>query len=204
MTDPLEIAATALTLVCVILAVRRSLWQFPTGIAGSGLGFIVFWNAGLVSSAILQPLFIALQLYGWWFWLRGQDEAAPRIGRTAPATLIFACLGAVGLAGAGASILEALTPARLAFWDGAILCLSLVAQWLLSLKRIENWLVWIAVNALSVFVYGAQGLWLYCALYVFFFFNAIWGWWEWRRELRSYGARVTQTARDAAQPQVST
>ena len=49
--------------------------------------------------------------------------------------------------------------------------MSIVAQILLSLKRIENWPVWIAINAISVFVYGSQQLWLYTALYAFFFFN---------------------------------
>lgn len=95
MTDPLEIGATALTLVCVILAVKRSLWQFPTGILGTGLGFFVFWNAGLVSSAILQPIFIAVQVYGWWFWLRGDNSRAPRIRETPLAAVGLACLGAI-------------------------------------------------------------------------------------------------------------
>jgi nicotinamide mononucleotide transporter len=60
MTDPLEIAATGFTLVCVILAVKRSLWQFPFGILGTALGFFVFWRAQLYSSAVLQPIFMAV------------------------------------------------------------------------------------------------------------------------------------------------
>ena len=188
MTDPLEIGATALTLVCVILAVKRSLWQFPTGILGTGLGFFVFWNAGLVSSAILQPIFIAVQVYGWWFWLRGDNSRAPRIRETPLAAVGLACLGAILLAVAGASALSASGSAGVAMPvpDAIILTLSIVAQIMLSLKRIENWFVWIVINALSVFVYGSQGLWLYTGLYAFFFFNAFWGWWEWRKELQSY------------------
>ena len=185
MTDPLEIAATALTLACVILAVKRSLWQFPVGIAGVGLGFFVFWNAGLLSSAVLQLVFILLQIYGWWFWVRGEDHQSPPI-RTTPMGLVgLACLFALGLAAAGAWLLEGWTSARMALPDAIILALSILAQLLLSLKRIENWLVWIVVNALSVFVYGMQGLWLYSGLYVFFFFNAFWGWWEWRAAYRA-------------------
>lgn len=199
MTDPLEIAATALTLVCVILAVKRSLWQFPTGILGTALGFFVFWGAGLVSSAVLQPIFIAVQVYGWWFWLRGDNSKAPRI-RTAPLPLVgLACVGAVLLAAAGAWALEAFGPegVSMALPDATILALSIVAQIMLSLKRLENWFVWVAVNALSVYVYGSQGLWLYTGLYVFFFFNAFWGWWEWRKELRSY-TQASDTTPSAA------
>lgn len=192
--DPLEIAATALTLACVVLAVKRNLWQFPTGILGTGLGFFVFWKAGLVSSAILQPIFIAVQIYGWWFWLRGANNARPIIRSTPIAIVLAACAIAVTVAAAGAWALDTWAGATMALPDAVILTLSIVAQCLLSLKRVETWPIWIAINALSVFVYGSQQLWLYTALYFFFFFNAFWGWWEWRKEMREVAAHTSEGA----------
>ena len=183
--DPLEIAATGLTLACVVLAVKRSLWQFPTGIVGTALGFFVFWRTGLYSSAILQPIFVVVQIYGWWFWLRGDNTKAPPIRSTPLHVVIGACGVAVVLALAGAWALETWTNAAMAQLDAIILALSIVAQVMLSLKRIENWPVWVAINAISVVVYGSQQLWLYTGLYVFFFFNAFWGWWEWRKAMRA-------------------
>lgn len=188
MTDPLEIAATAFTLLSVILAVKRSLWQFPTGLAGVTLGFVVFWGAGLYASAALQPIFVAALIYGWWYWIRGDEMKAPPIRSTPAMVVLGACVCALGLAALGAWGLETFTDAQMAFGDAVILALSIVAQILLSLKRIENWPVWIAINAISVFVYGSQQLWLYTALYAFFFFNAFWGWWEWRQEMRAKAA----------------
>jgi nicotinamide mononucleotide transporter len=185
MTDPLEIAATAFTLVSVILSVKRSLWQFPTGLAGVGLGFFVFWGAGLYSSAVLQPIFVATLVYGWWYWIRGDGRRAPPIRKTPLIVVVGACAAAIALAAAGAWALEAWTDAAMALPDAVILSLSIVAQLLLSLKRIETWPVWIAINVLSVFVYGSQQLWLYTGLYAFFFFNAFWGWWEWRRAMKA-------------------
>ena len=186
MTDPLEISATLLTLVCVVLAVKRNLWQFPTGILGTALGFFVFWQARLYSSAALQPVFVAVQIYGWWYWLRGEEQHRPKIRSTSPGIVIGACLIALGLAAAAAWALDAFTNANMALADASIFALSIVAQVLLSRKRIENWPVWIVINAISVYVYATQALWLYAALYAFFFFNAFWGWWEWRKEMRGY------------------
>jgi nicotinamide mononucleotide transporter len=186
MTDPLEIAATAFTLVCVILAVKRSLWQFPFGIVGTALGFFVFWNASLYSSAVLQPFFIAVQVYGWWYWLRGDKGVKPRIRSTDAWLVVILCLGALCVSTGAAYALDALTDAEMPVADASIFGLSVVAQILLDRKRIENWPVWAVINVISVYVYGTQGLWLYTALYVFFFFNAFWGWWEWRKELRGY------------------
>jgi nicotinamide mononucleotide transporter len=192
MTDPLEIAATAFTLLSVILSVKRSLWQFPTGLAGVTLGFFVFWRAELYSSAVLQPIFIAALAYGWWYWLRGDQSRAPPIRSTPVAVVLGACGIALAVAALGAWGLEGLTDARMALPDAAILALSVVAQLLLSLKRIENWPVWVVINAISVFVYGSQQLWLYAALYAFFFVNAFWGWWEWRREMRGQAGASRQ------------
>ncbi|MEQ1609604.1 MAG: nicotinamide riboside transporter PnuC [Hyphomonadaceae bacterium] len=186
MTDPLELAATVLTLVSVILSVKRSLWQFPFGIAGTTLGFFVFWGAGLYSSAVLQPFFVAVLVYGWGYWLRGEDSRRPRIKSTKLWIVSGACVGALALAAAAALALETYSDANMALGDASILALSVVAQILLSRKQIENWHVWILINAISIYVYASQALWLYTALYVFFFFNAFWGWWEWRREMRSY------------------
>ena len=192
--DPLEIVATGLTLACVVLAVKRSLWQFPAGILGTGLGFFVFWKAGLYSSAVLQPIFIVVQVYGWWFWLRGHNARAPPIRATPLPFVLVACGVAVGLALAGASALETWTNAAMAQLDAIILALSIVAQVMLSLKRIENWPIWVVINAISVVVYCSQQLWLYTGLYAFFFFNAFWGWWEWRKEMREVSARASEGA----------
>jgi nicotinamide mononucleotide transporter len=195
MTDPLEIAATLFTLVCVVLAVKRSLWQFPTGVVGTALGFFVFSGAQLYSSAALQPVFIAVQIYGWWYWLRGESHQRPKIRATSPWLVVGACLAAIAMAAAAAWALDTFTDANMAMADATIFALSIVAQVLLSRKRIENWPVWIVINAISVYVYATQGLWLYTALYAFFFFNAFWGWWEWRKEMRSYsGAEVKSPA----------
>ena len=188
MTDPLEIAATLFTLICVVLAVKRSLWQFPTGIIGTALGFFVFWRTQLYSSAALQPVFIAVQIYGWWYWLRGEAQHRPKIRATNPWLVAGACLAAIGIAAGAAWALDIFTDANMALADASIFALSIVAQVLLSRKRIENWPVWIVINAISVYVYASQRLWLYAVLYAFFFFNAFWGWWEWRREMRGYSA----------------
>jgi nicotinamide mononucleotide transporter len=195
MTDPLEIAATLFTLICVVLAVKRNLWQFPTGIIGTALGFFVFWQAKLYSSAALQPIFIAVQIYGWWYWLRGEAQHRPKIRSTSPWIVVGACLAALALAAAAAWALDNFTNANMALADASIFALSIVAQVMLSRKRIENWPLWVVINAISVHVYATQGLWLYTALYAFFFFNAFWGWWEWRKELRGYsGAEVKSPA----------
>jgi nicotinamide mononucleotide transporter len=184
----LELAATLLTLACVLLAVKRNILTYPVGIVGTALFFVVFWQTKLYSSAWLQVVFIAAQAYGWWFWLYGAKGAAPRVGSWPWPAVAALCLGALALAWAMARIIAASTDANMALPDAAIFALSVAAQFLLDRKKIETWTIWGIVNALSVWVYASQQLWATTALYAFLFLNAFWGWHEWRKDMKAAAA----------------
>ena len=66
--SPIEIAAVLLGLVNVTLVVRRSVWNYPFGIAMVVLYADIFFDAKLYSDALLQLFFLAVQFYGWWNW----------------------------------------------------------------------------------------------------------------------------------------
>ncbi len=182
--NPLELAATLVTLACVILGVKRSLWQFPVGIVGTALFFVVVSQQKLWANAALQVFFVFVQIYGWWYWLRGDRGARPRIRSANGSHVIASVIAAILVAGGGSWALSTYTDFDLAFTDAVTLSVSVVAQYLLDRKYLETWPVWLIVNVASVWLYGNAGMWLFTGLYVFFFFNAFWGWWEWRKELR--------------------
>jgi nicotinamide mononucleotide transporter len=182
--NPVEIGATVATVISVLLTVRRSLWQYPTGMVATGLFFVLFWQAQLYASACLQVLFLGLQIYGWWFWLYGEKGGRPPIRSWPPLRTLTVCvIATVGGASAGTALGQ-LTDARLPLADSLILGLSLGAQFLLDRKVIEHWGVWALVNVLSIFVYASQGLTLTASLYVALLLNTGWGWMVWRKEFQ--------------------
>jgi nicotinamide mononucleotide transporter len=181
----LEIFATISTVASVLLAVQRSIWQFPVGLAATTAFFFVFFQSQLYASTALQVFFSIIQLYGWWYWLRGDRGMPPRMSSVPIALVLILCGGAFLPALGISTLLTALTNARVAFMDSAIFTLSALAQFLLDRKKLETWIVWALVNLLSVFVYGSQELWLTAALYSGLLANCAWGWSEWRKELLS-------------------
>ncbi len=187
-TMTLELAATLVTLACVVLGVKRSLWQFPVGIVGTALFFIVVVQNRIYANAALQIFFVGVQVYGWWYWLKGANGNRPPIRTTNPWLVLGACGGALVVAGALTPVLARYTESGTPLVDACTFTFSVVAQILLDRKRLETWPVWTIVNVLSVWLYATQGLWIFTGLYVFFFFNAFWGWWEWRRAMRKEGA----------------
>jgi nicotinamide mononucleotide transporter len=192
--NPLELAATLVTLACVILGVKRSLWQFPVGVVGTALFFIAVWQRQIYANAALQVFFVGVQFYGWWYWMYGKGGRRPPIRTTPPMIWLGACAAASALAFVAiAPILKTYTPSTTPIVDAHTFTLSVVAQFLLDRKRIETWFVWTIVNVLSVWLYASAGFWLFTALYVFFFFNAFWGWWEWRRHMGPAPAAAPET-----------
>ena len=88
--------------------------------------------------------------------------------------------GALALLALG-TVMARHTDAALPYWDAGTTCFSLVAQTLLARKYLENWLVWIGVDVVSIGVYAAKGLYVTTGLYAVFLGMAVWGFLAWRR-----------------------
>src|SRR6187549_2897858 len=95
----IEIAAALLGVINILLVVRRSVWNYPFGIAMVALYFFVFWDAKLYSDALLQIFFLLIQIYGWWAWLRATQVdhgvAVDWLGGKARARWIVATAAAI-------------------------------------------------------------------------------------------------------------
>lgn len=179
--SPLEIWATVFTVASVLLTNFRSKTLYPVGIVGTILFFFVFWNAKLYASAGLQVYFTLIQLYGWWFWSKGNNGAEPPIGNWSWKTVGLLLIPASALTVVVSTVLNIFTDAHSAFLDTAIFALSVLAQFLLDRKQQKNWAVWGAVNVLSIYVYASQHLWITTALYVGLLLNVFVGWTMWKR-----------------------
>lgn len=183
--NPLEIIAVALGIANVALLVRRSIWNYPFGMAMVALYLVIFWQARLYGEAVLQVFFFVVQGWGWWLWARAgglaQMVTVEWMGwraRTASLALVAASSLAIGWA------MARFTDAALPYADAAISGASVVAQVLLAMRRVENWALWIAIDVLSVWVYVARELYLTAGLYVVFLGMAIAGLITWARAAR--------------------
>lgn len=187
--DTLEWIAAALGLLNVGLLVRRSVWNYPFGIAMVSLYFFVFRDAKLYSDMGLQVFFLVIQLYGWWNWLRARTgDGAVRVGVLTPRRRLLWGVGAVAVGVAWGIGMAQLTDAAAPVPDALIASMSVAAQLLLALRCVENWVLWIAVDLLAVGLYASRGLYATAALYAVFLVMAAAGLVEWRRALAGRAA----------------
>jgi nicotinamide mononucleotide transporter len=182
--SPLEIVAVVFGVVSVWMTVRENIWCWPTAIVNVGLFIVVFWEAKLYADMGLQIVYVVLSLYGWWEWLFGGKGRTPLpVSFASEKVRLFSLVA--GLAGTlvlGQFLSES-TDAALPWWDAGTASFSLVAQFLMTRKLIENWLLWIAVDVVYIPMYVAKGLYPTALLYVAFLGLAIAGWFSWKRSL---------------------
>lgn len=180
--SPIEIVATLLGVANILLLVRRSIWNYPFGLAMVALYARIFFDARLYSDAGLQLFFFVIQLYGWWAWWRaGGVEHAITVERLTPAARIawIAMIALTSIAWGG--IMHTYTDASFPWIDASIAMASVAAQVLLARRCIENWVLWIAIDVVSIGVYIAKGLYLTGGLYVLFLLISAAGLIEWAR-----------------------
>jgi nicotinamide mononucleotide transporter len=182
--SPLEIIAALVGALSVWLSVRQNIWSWPTAIVNVVLYAIVFYEAKLYADMGLQVIYAVLSIYGWYEWLYGgAGRTELRVTRTgARLGLLLALIAAAGSVVIGL-FLHHETDAALPFMDSFLSSTSLVAQWMMTKKLLENWLVWIGVDVLYVGMFIFKGLFLTSVLYAVFLALAIKGYLDWRRSI---------------------
>ena len=180
----LELFGAILGALSVYLSVRQNIWSWPTAIINVTVYAVVFYHAKLYADAGLQVVYAVLSIYGWYEWLHGgEHRTALRVTRTSPR--LGAVLTGIALVGSAAlgTLLSRTTDAALPFMDSFLSSTSLVAQWMMTRKKLENWLVWIGVDVLYVGVFIYRHLYITAALYAVFLALAVRGYVDWRRSM---------------------
>lgn len=167
--------------ICVLLAGLRNVWTYPIGIANNVVLFIVFFGAGVYAAAGLQVVYLLMGVHGWWRWTRGAEQSRTYIASTPrrawPWLVVAGVVGAAVLAW----VLLTFTDSEVAVADALTTSASLVAQYMLNRKWIQNWFVWIGVDVVIIGISIVTGLWVIAALYLLFIGLCVFGYRSWRR-----------------------
>jgi nicotinamide mononucleotide transporter len=174
--------------VCVWLVVREHVANWPIGLANNLVFFVLFLQARIYADMTLQIVYFALGAFGWWKWLRGgpnhQALTISLARRGEWIGLIFFIPLATWLMYLVLMRVNDAVP----FWDSLTTVLSLAAQFLLCLKRLENWFFWIAADIIYVPMYFGRNLPLTAVLYGIFLIMCLFGLSQWRKKWKQLRA----------------
>jgi len=183
--SPLEWAAIAFTLANVWLAVKENMWTWPTGIASVILYGIVFYQSRFYLNCGLQVIYFALSVHGWYEWLHGgANKTELHVRKTTRRQWIGVIVSGIVLS-AGLYWLSLVINGESPFSDAITTGFSIVGQWMLNEKLLENWLIWLAVDIIYVPLFFFSGRAPSAILYAFFCVLCVKGFIDWRKSLVS-------------------
>lgn len=190
--NPYEAIGLIFGLLAVIFLIRENIWTWPAGIIYVLASLVIFWTEKLYADFALHIFFLGLNIYGWWYWLRGTGntgssgaEKKVPVTNTSRTLLTQLCLlSTVGIFIMG-FFLSQYTDASLPYWDSTTTVLSAVAIWLTARKKIENWHFWFVVDVLATGIYFYKDIYFYAILYLIYIGLAVSGYLEWKKTMQA-------------------
>jgi nicotinamide mononucleotide transporter len=182
----LEIIATVSGIIAVSLQAKEKILAWPFAIVSVAISAYIFFFSKLYSDFGLHIIYIVLNVYGWYIWSgrKGNEEVAPTQLLTFERVVLSAGIILTGTFILG-YIMSSWTDADLPYFDAFTTSGSLVAQYLLAKKYLQNWLFWIAVDVVAIPVYLYKELFFFSFLFAIYLLICIWGYWSWKKELAS-------------------
>lgn len=185
----IELLGTLSGILSVYLATRGNILTWATGISNEIAFFILFYQVQLYSDMLLQVYFFVISAYGWVYWNKTKDTSKPVATHQVSWPLIGLILiaGTVGL-GLLMQQIHILLPsffplaAEFPFADAFTTTASILATILLARKQIENWILWIAVDLISIVLYFYRDIWFISFEYVLFLVLATYGYFSWKKQ----------------------
>lgn len=188
LSNKIELLGAILGLFYIVFSIRQSILTWPTGLLTSAFYIVVFLKSGFYADMGLQVYYVAISIYGWYFWLKGKRKISEKkIPVRSTSKRLWLKLGVIFLLiyAAILFILLNFTDSTVPFMDTLTTALSIIATWMLARKYIEHWIIWIFVDLVSSGLYVFKNLWPTVILFLVYTFMAFLGYLEWKKDLKT-------------------
>lgn len=183
-SSPVEIIAVAFGLASVWFAKKENILVFPTGIVSVILYVWICFQSKLYADAGINAFYFAMSVYGWYNWSRiDENKKQLPVSRNSYKMNLFSIVAIIFFYFAIKYVLEKYTDTDVAGWDALTTSIFIVGMWLMALKKIENWIVWIIGDLISIPLYFYKDLVFSSFQFAIFLIIAVLGFLSWRKTL---------------------
>ena len=181
----LELFGVVSTIVYLVLSIRQSIWLWPLGALSSAIYIAVYFANKFYADMGLQTYYLIISIYGFVVWLAHKNREGRELAVSRTTARQWLVLGIITAAiwGALYAILTLFTDSPVPVGDSFTTALAITATWMLTRKMIEQWLVFIVADAVSVALYFTRSMPLTAFLYIIYTTMAVVGFYKWRKEL---------------------
>ncbi len=173
-------------ILCVWLAAKNNIWNWPIAIVSVLIYIFIFFESKLYADMGLQVYFFAMNIYGWYYWSKQKENSSKErpITTIIKREILLSLIGVVIFTLALGFLLYKNTDASFPFIDSFCTAVSLIAQIFLARRVIQNWLIWIFVDIIYVGVYFSKDLYATGLMYMLYVGIATMGYLDWRKIYR--------------------
>lgn len=180
-TSLLEWVGTLSGFACVYLAAKQNILNWPVSIISVLAYAILFFEYKLYGDSVLQLYFLGTAIYGWYYWNKRKEEHKKPIVSYSGQKMFLAFVAIAILSGLLGLFLDYYTDTNVPYVDGFCTAMSFVAQFLMTRKVLQNWILWIVVDICYIPLYLYKDLALTAVLYFLFLILATIGYLDWRK-----------------------
>lgn len=186
LVNKIEILGAILGIIYISLSIRQNILTWPTGLLTSLLYIVVFYQSKFYADMGLQVYYVAISIYGWYYWLKGgknnhTNEIPVKKTNNKLWRYLAVSTGLIYIL--ILFILKRFTDSDVPYFDSLTTALSILATWMLAQKYIEHWLIWIFVDLVSVGLYIYKDLWPTVILFTIYTIMAVLGYIEWKKSI---------------------
>jgi len=184
-TSWLEFIAVVFGLLSVWFARMENILVYPTGIINVLIYVYLCFHAGLYADMGINAFYFVMSVYGWYRWTHkdAQHHSLPISRLSARGWFVNICATILFYV-ALRSLLVHFTDSNVPDYDAFTTALFIVGMWLMAVKKVENWIFWIAGDALVIPLFAYKGLAFTVFQYLIFLVLAVSGLIEWNRRLK--------------------
>ncbi|QYK06703.1 nicotinamide riboside transporter PnuC [Shewanella zhangzhouensis] len=174
-----EGVAVILAMAYLLLAMKRSRWCWAAAFASTAIYTVLFYEVALLMESALNVYYMGMAIYGYWLWRQdGQDELKVQRWPLKQHLGIIALTSIASLA--VGHLMATFTEASFPYLDAATTCFAVMTTFLVAKKVLENWLYWVVIDVVSIYLYLSKGLMMTSLLFVFYVGLAVAGYFVWR------------------------
>ncbi len=185
----LELLAVFLSLAYVLLAAQENNWCWPAAFISTALYAFIFYDVALLMDSILSVYYMAMAVYGWFSWQSNYSKNNTQQKKLTISQWSWCLHIKIIISLTLTSIvfgyfMANYTSAAFPYIDTTTTVFSIFATFLVAKKVLENWLYWLVIDLVSIYLYVEKSLQPTAVLFSLYVVLAIYGYWQWHQQLK--------------------
>ena len=183
----IESLAVILGILYLILAAKEDIKCWYAALISSLLFIYTMYQADLIMQSLLQVFYVIMAIYGWLQWNnKVNKKLVLKISKWKKINHLYAFILIISLALLSGIFLEKYTEGKLPFLDALTTWGAIITTYMVAKKIIENWIYWLVINSISIYLFMLQGLYLTSGLFFIYLIIIFFGYHSWIKKLNNY------------------